>query len=74
MKIQVKGTASEAAIKKATDMLNQIGIQPNPKPALLGDELVRLHPQDGNSYVTIENRHGYALVWKTKERRRKKCS
>jgi len=69
-KVQVKGSASESAIKKATAMLNQIGIQPNPKPVLVGKELLTLHPQS-NPYVTIISHRGSALVWKTKERKKK---
>jgi len=72
MEVEIKGTVTEAAIKKATAMLNQIGIQPNPKPVSNGSEEIVLHTNNGNPYVAIRGRQGYALVWKTKERRRKK--
>jgi len=73
MKIQVQGSASEAAIQKATAMLNQLGIQPNPKPVSIGRETIKIDPNNGNPYAVIQS-HGMdtpsgALVWKAKERK-----
>jgi len=71
MKVEVKGQATEAAIKKATNMLNQIGINPNPRPVIIGQELIRISPNNGNPYAVILSCRGQALVWKTKERKKK---
>ena len=71
MKVQVKGSATEAAIEKATAMLNQIGIQPNPKPVSIGLEIIRIRPNNGNPYAVIQSHNGFAFVWKAKEKKKK---
>ena len=73
-KIEIKGQATEAAVKKATTLLNQIGIQPNPKPVSIGHEIISILPNNGKPYAVIQSPQGSAFVWREDGKQKKASS